>query len=59
MPIQCFTKKGSSPPVCGVHSVPLIEHESTDDSITSRFGDFIFLVCPISGQVIEDAAKDS
>jgi hypothetical protein len=59
MPIQCFTKKGSNPPVCGVHNVPLVEHLSTDDSITSGLGDFVFFVCPISGQVVGDSETPS
>jgi hypothetical protein len=59
MPIQRFKKKGSNPPVCSVHDVPLVEHRSSDDSATSGLGDFVFFVCPVSGQVIDDAAKNS
>jgi hypothetical protein len=51
---QCFIKKKSNPPMCGVHNVALIERESSDDSAVSRFGDFTFLVCPVSGQILDD-----
>jgi hypothetical protein len=51
---RCFRKKGSNPPVCGVHQVPLTQKESSDDSDTSRFGNFTYLACPVSGQVLND-----
>jgi hypothetical protein len=50
----CFIKKGSNPRVCGIHNVRLIEHQSPDDLATSRYGDFTYLVCPKSGQVLND-----
>jgi hypothetical protein len=50
----CFIKKGSNPPVCGVHNVRLIEHLSVENRVLSKLGDFVFLVCPISGAVVDD-----
>jgi hypothetical protein len=54
MPTQCFTKKGSDPPVCGVHKVKLEEHQTSRESITGGVGSFRFLVCPVSGTVLHD-----
>jgi hypothetical protein len=52
----CFSKRGSNPPVCGVHNVRLMQHESLEDAAVWRFGDFTFLKCPVSGQVVNDVA---
>jgi len=49
---QCFMKKDSKPPVCGVHEAPLVQHHSSDEPDTSFFGDFDFFVCPVSGKVV-------
>jgi hypothetical protein len=54
---QCFKKKDSNPPVCGAHNVPLVQHQSSDVLATSRLGEFTFLVCPVSGAVLDDEAK--
>jgi len=51
----CFKKKGSDPPVCGVHNVPLILRQSLEDSVLSKLGDFAFFVCPVSGYVVRDS----
>jgi hypothetical protein len=50
---QCFVRKGSDPPVCDVHNARLKQHQSAENSGTARFGDFTFLMCPISGQIID------
>jgi hypothetical protein len=42
----CFKMKNSNPPVCGVHNVPLIEHQSSGDFVLSRFGGLRFLCLP-------------
>jgi hypothetical protein len=52
----CFIKKNSNPYVCGIHNVRLVEHQSTDDLAASRFDEFTYLVCPKSGQVLNDQA---
>ena len=54
---QCFIEKDSNPPVCGVHEVRLKEHQSSEDLSTLNFGEFTFLMCPTSGQVIDDSQK--
>ena len=51
---QCFRKKDSKPPVCGVHDVPLVQRSSSDDPQTLFLGNFNFLVCPVSGRVVSD-----
>ena len=56
MALQCFRIENSpTHPVCGVHNVPLIEHQSSEYSVLSKFGDFPFFVCPVSGYVVLDS----
>jgi hypothetical protein len=50
----CFIKKDSSPPVCGVHNVRLISKQLPDELIASGYKGFTFLVCPVSGAVLND-----
>jgi hypothetical protein len=52
----CFKKEDSDPPACGVRNVPLIRHQSYENSALSKFGDFAFFVCPVSGHVVRDSA---
>jgi hypothetical protein len=53
---QCFKKKGSKPPVCGVHNVPLVRKQLPDELIASGYKAFTILVCPVSGTVLNDEA---
>jgi hypothetical protein len=55
----CFIKKKSAPPVCGVHNVALVPRESSSNSEASRFGDFIYLECPVTRQVVNDGLQDA
>jgi hypothetical protein len=50
----CFREKNSHPPICGVHNVPLMKKQSANDLASSGFGDFAFLVCPVSHEVVND-----
>ena len=52
----CFVKENSNPPRCGVHDVPLVRHQSSEDSRIAYFGTFTFYVCPISHDVVSDPA---
>jgi hypothetical protein len=54
MTTQCFPKKGSNPPVCGVHDVPLVKHETSREAIAGGVGNLTFLACPVSGQAIDN-----
>jgi len=54
---QCILKENPAPPVCAIHNAPPEEHSTAEISATSRYGEFTFLTCPISGQVI-DAQQD-
>ena len=56
---QCFRKKGSNPPVCGVHNVPLVNKQLPAEFIASGYKGFTFFVCPVSGEVLNDEAADS
>jgi hypothetical protein len=50
-------KKGSNPPVCGVHNVRLVHRRLTAALIASGYKGFKFLICPVSGAVINDEEK--
>jgi hypothetical protein len=54
---RCFRKKDSSPPVCGVHDVRLISKQLPDEMIEEGYKAFTFLVCPVSGAVLNDEKK--
>ena len=52
----CFIKKDSIPPVCAVHNARLIRKQLPDELIASGYKGFTFLVCPVSGAVLNDEA---
>jgi hypothetical protein len=54
---QCFRNKRASLPVCGVHKVPLIKKQLPNELIAEGYKGFTFLACPVSGTVLDDAAK--
>jgi hypothetical protein len=53
----CFRKKDSNPPLCGVHNVPLVQHQSSEDFLSAKVRDFAFLVCPVSRAAVNEEAK--
>jgi hypothetical protein len=59
MPKECFRTKESNPPVCGVHNVPLEKRQLPNDFIAVGYKGFSFLVCPVSGVVLNDEATDA
>jgi hypothetical protein len=48
----CYMIKDTNPPLCGVHNVPLVQRPNSDDLPTSGFGNFTFLMCPVSDHVV-------
>jgi hypothetical protein len=56
---QCFRKKNSNPPTCGVHNAPLIRKQLSEELIAAGYKDFTFLICPMSGAVLNDEATRS
>ncbi len=56
---QCFRKKGSNPPICGVHNVPLVQKQLTQELIAAGYKGFTFFVCPVSGAVLNDETTHS
>jgi hypothetical protein len=50
---RCFLRDGSDPPVCAIHNARLQLHSTSEDLDISKLGEFTFLTCPISGQVID------
>lgn len=55
----CITKKSSDPPVCEVHNVKLVRTEPSVEMIAAGYQGFTFLVCPVSGTVLNDDEEDS
>jgi hypothetical protein len=56
---QCYVKKDSHPPVCGVHEIALIRKRLSNEMIAAGYKGFSFLVCPVSGVVLNDEASQS
>jgi hypothetical protein len=56
---QCFRKKGSIPPVCGVHNVPLVQSHVSIDRNSPGLGEVTCLRCPVSRFVALDAQDAS
>jgi hypothetical protein len=54
MGFQCFRKKESDPPVCGLHNVPLVEIVVSIDQNAPNLGTVDCYVCPVSNTVIRD-----
>jgi hypothetical protein len=52
---QCFKKKDSDPPVCGVHNVPLAQWEELSDIAEPSPGLIIdYFECPTSHSLVLD-----
>jgi hypothetical protein len=54
----CFFEKDSNPPLCGVHHVRLEKKPLPEELIASGLKAFTFLVCPVSGAILDDAATE-
>jgi hypothetical protein len=54
---QCFKKKGSLPPVCGMHNVPLVQSQVPIDRDSPELGQITCLRCPVSRAVALDAQR--
>jgi hypothetical protein len=50
----CFKQKDTNPPICGIHKVLLTRKQLPDELIASGYKAFTFLMCPVSGQVLND-----
>ena len=51
---RCFKKKGSDPPVCGVHKGRLIESRVPIDANAPYLEEITCLMCPVSKGVTLD-----
>jgi hypothetical protein len=51
---QCFRKKDSNPPVCGVHTVVLQRNRVLIDSHAPQLGHVTCDLCPISRSVVRE-----
>ncbi len=54
---QCFRKKDSDPPVCGVHGVLLAESAIPIDENAPHLGSVTCYVCPVSLTVVQDSER--
>lgn len=54
---QCFVKKESAPPVCGVHNVPLVHKLLPQELIASGHKVVTFLASPESGVALDEEEK--
>jgi hypothetical protein len=54
MPKPCFKKKDSNPSLCSIHNVPLLSKQLPDELIGGGYKSFTYLVCPVSGSVLND-----
>jgi hypothetical protein len=57
MPKPCLKKKDSAPPVCSIHNVPLLSKQLPAELIGGGYKSFTYLVCPVSGSVLNDEEK--
>ena len=51
---QCFRKKNSDPPVCGLHNVALVQNRISIDSNAPGLGHITCYICPVSHAVVLD-----
>jgi hypothetical protein len=56
METRCFKKKGSNPPMCGIHNMPLVEATLPIDANSPHLGHVTCYVCPVSNRVADEAA---
>ena len=56
---RCFIKKGSIPPVCGIHNVRLVQKPLPVELVSAGFkmGEGTFIVCPVNGLAVNDEAS--
>jgi hypothetical protein len=59
MASPCFVEKDSNPPLCGLHHVRLEKKLLPDELIASGLRAFTYLVCPVSGEILDDAETQS
>jgi hypothetical protein len=52
---QCFNKKGSDPPICGVHNVRLVRGVISSMDSPLGGGNIPYLKCPVIGAVVNDS----
>jgi len=57
MPEQCFRKKDSYPPVCGVHKVVVVQKQIAIDANAPSLGRVTCLICPVSRVVVREMAR--
>jgi|HubBroStandDraft_1064217.scaffolds.fasta_scaffold06662_1 hypothetical protein len=55
----CFIKKGSDPPVCDVHNVPLEESTVAIDPNAPHLGRITCLRCPVTRAIADWPATQS
>ena len=51
---QCFSKKDSNPPVCGVHQVAVVQRQIPIDAFAPGLGRVTCSICPVSRSVVRE-----
>lgn len=54
MPVLCFQKLDSNPPLCGVHNVALVQDQIPIDANAPTLGRISCLVCAVSRNVVQE-----
>jgi hypothetical protein len=57
MAVQCFQKKGSNPPVCGLHEVEFVQRQVSIDPNAPGLGRVICSLCPVSRSVVREVRE--
>jgi hypothetical protein len=51
-------RKDSNHPICGIHNVPLVTKQLPPEMIGGGYKNFTYLVCPVTGTVLDDREKE-
>ena len=51
---QCFNRKDSNPPICGVHKVAVVQRQVSIDPFSPGLGRVTCSMCPVSRSVVRE-----
>jgi len=51
---QCFSSRGSYPPVCEVHKVAVVQRQVSIDQFAPNLGRVTCSLCPVSRAVVRE-----
>jgi hypothetical protein len=53
MPVLCYHKSDTNPPLCGVHNVALVQNQFPIDAFAPQLGQITCFVCAVSRNVVQ------